>query len=312
MWLRTDQTDWAAVHEFAQSIGKDRFFLVGEITGSREFAVDLMETTGLDAALGLGDAQGNLERLVRGKVEPQAYFDLFRNSELVGKGSHTWFRDRVVTSYDDHDQVRKGGDKSRFAAGEDGPALASAVLAVNVLTLGVPCVYYGSEQRFDGQGGNDRYIREAMFGGAFGPFRSKDRHCFDETNHVFTELAALLTIRREEIALRRGRQYLRQISGDGVTFGFPRSFNGRIRSLVAWSRILAGREIVCAVNTDAAAWQTAWVTIDNGLHAVSDQYAYRYRSDGSPGTTVGVAPRNGLAIQVTVPPAGVAVLVPHA
>jgi len=302
----------SAIHEFAQSIGKDRFFLVGEITGSRDFAVDLMETTGLDAALGLGDAQGNLEGLVRGEVEPQAYFDLFRNSELVGKGSHTWFRDRVVTSYDDHDQVRKGGYKSRFAAGPGGAALASAVLAVNVLTLGVPCVYYGSEQRFDGQGGNDRYIRESMFGGEFGPFRSQGRHCFDETNPVFTELAALLTIRREEIALRRGRQYLRQISGDGVTFGFPRSFNGRIRSLVAWSRILAGREIVCAVNTDAAAWQTAWVTIDSGLHAVRDQYVYWYRSDGSPGTAVEVAPRNGWAIQVTVPPAGVAVLVPHA
>ena len=51
-----------AVHEFAQSIGKDRFFLVGEIAGRREFAVDLMETTGLDAALGLGDVQGKLER----------------------------------------------------------------------------------------------------------------------------------------------------------------------------------------------------------------------------------------------------------
>src|SRR3954451_9522053 len=129
-------------------------------------------------------------------------------------------------------------------------ALAAAVLAVNVLTRGVPCVYYGSEQRFDGQGVNDLYIREAMFGGAFGPVRSSGWHCFDETNPVFTELAALLAIRREEIALRRGRQYLREISGDGSKFGLSPIFGGRIRSLVAWSRILAGREIVCAVNTD--------------------------------------------------------------
>jgi len=299
----------SAVHEFAQFIGKDRFFLVGEITGPRSFAVDLLQTTGLDAALGLGEVQANLEGLVRGVAAPKDYFDLFRNSALIGQGSHTWLGDHVVTSYDDHDQVRQGEQKSRFAAGPDGAALASAVLAVNVLTLGIPCVYYGSEQRFDGHGGSDRYIREAMFGGAFGPFRSRGRHCFDETNPIFTELAALLAIRGEELALRRGRQYLREISGDGASFGFPAGFGGPIRSLVAWSRILAGREVVCAVNTDPASWRTAWVTLDAGLHAVGDRYAYRHRSDGLPGT-VEVAPRNGLAIEVTVPPAGVAVLVP--
>jgi glycosidase len=300
----------SAVHEFAQSIGKDRFFLVGEITGPREFAVDLMETTGLDAALGLGEVQGNLEALVRGQREARAYFDLFRNSELIGQSSHTWFRDHVVTSYDDHDQVRQGEQKSRFAAGPDGAVLASAVLAVNALTLGIPCVYYGSEQAFDGHGGNDRYIREAMFGGAFGPFRSRDRHRFDETNPVFTESAALLAIRAEEITLRRGRQYLRQISGDGVGFGFPRSFGGRITSIIAWSRILATREIVCAVNTDPVSWQTAWVTIDAGLHEVGDRFVYRHRSDGAAGTIAHVAALNGLAVQVSVPPAGVALLIP--
>ena len=215
-----------------------------------------------------------------------------------------------MTSYDDHDQVRQGKRKSRFAAGPEGAALASAALAVNVLTLGIPCVYYGSEQRFDGHGGNDRYIREAMFGGRFGPFRSRDRHCFDETNPVFTELAALLAMRGEELALRRGRQYLREISGDGISFGFPARFDGPIRSVVAWSRILSAREVVCAVNTDPASWRTAWVTLDAGLHAIGDRYAYRHRSDGLPGA-VEVAPLNGRAIEVTVPPAGVAVLVPH-
>ncbi len=37
------------------------------------------------------------------------YFDLFRNSELVGQGTHTWFRNKVVTFLNDHDQVRGGG-----------------------------------------------------------------------------------------------------------------------------------------------------------------------------------------------------------
>jgi glycosidase len=171
----------SAMHEFAVSTGKDSFFLVGEITGPRDFAVELSKTTEVDAALGLADVQDRLDRMVQGRVEPGEYFALFRNSLLVGEGSHTWFRDRVVTSYDDHDQIRKGDAKPRFAADREGRALATAAIAGNVTTLGIPCIYYGSEQRFDGQGGNDRYIREAMFDGRFGAFRSSDRHCFDET-----------------------------------------------------------------------------------------------------------------------------------
>jgi glycosidase len=302
----------SAVHEFAVSIGKDSFFLVGEITGPRDFAVELSKTTGLDAALGLADVQDRLDRMVKGQVEPGEYFTLFRNSLLVGEGSHTWFRDRVVTSYDDHDQVRKGDAKSRFAADPEGRALATAVIAANVTTLGIPCIYYGSEQRFDGQGGNDRYIREAMFGGRFGAFRSSDRHCFDETGETFAEVAAVLNLRRREPALRRGRQYLREISGDGVDFGLPRSFGGRMTTVVAWSRILADREIVCAFNNDPVAARTAWVTVDAGLNGGVAAYGYDHCSDPrAVGTTTPVESRNGRAIEVTLPAAGFAVLSPR-
>lgn len=41
-------------------------------------------------------------------------------------------------------------------------------LALNICTLGIPSIYYGSEQQFDGAGDSSGYIREAMFGGEFG------------------------------------------------------------------------------------------------------------------------------------------------
>ncbi len=302
----------SAVHEFAQSLGKDSFLLVGEITGSRAFAVDLARTTGLDAALGLADVQERLELMAKGWREPAEYFALFRNSVLVGEGSHTWFRDHVVTSYDDHDQVRKGSAKARFAADEEGRALAAAVIATNATTLGIPCIYYGSEQRFDGRGGDDRYIRESVFGGPFGAFRSAGRHCFDEDGATYAEVAAVLAVREQEPALRRGRQYLREISGDGVHFGLPRILGGRMTTVVAWSRILADREVVCAFNTDTVAARRAWVTIDAGLNDATAAYTYRYHSDpGIVGTSTAVAARNGRAIDVGLPPAGFAVLCPE-
>ena len=205
-----------------------------------------MQLTGLDAALGLADVQEQLERAATGDGDPVGYFSLFRNSELIGKDSHTWLRNTVVTSFDDHDQVRKGAVKSRFGARPDARRQLLPVLALNVLTLGIPCLYYGTEQLLDGAGGPpnaDRYIREAMFGGEFGAFRSRGRHVFDEDAAGYLDLAALLALRASEPALRRGRQYLREISGDGVGFALPTGFGGPVRGVVAWSRILADREV---------------------------------------------------------------------
>ncbi len=299
----------SAMHEFGRRIGKHNFYLVGEITGTRAFAIDLMELTGLDAALGLADQQGTLEAAVTGWGDPAAYFELFRNSSLVGHGSHTWFGERVVTSIDDHDQVRKGDDKSRLAATELGRRLAFAALATNVTTLGLPCLYYGSEQALDGAGGNDRYIRETMFGGAFGAFRSTGRHVFDETHPVYAALARLLALRRRMPVLRFGRQYLRPISGDGLGFGLPRRIgDGRMTSVVAWSRLLNDEEVVCAVNTDVDAERTAWVTVDAQINTGTTTFDYLFTSDESARPAAPVESRNGRAVLVTVPPAGFVVL----
>lgn len=295
----------AAIHEFAQSIGKERFFLVGEITGGRTRAFTTLEETGLDAALGIDDIPDRLEWMVKGRRDPAEYFDLFRNSLLVRKDSHVWFRDKVVTLYDDHDQVRKGNDKARFCADERGRRLALGALALNATTLGIPCVYYGSEQGFDGRGGDDRYIRESMFGGAFGAFRSRDRHCFDEQAPLYRELSRILALRRELLPLRRGRQYLRQISGNGTDFGIPRRMGDELRSVVPWSRLLDDDEVLLAINTDPDQASTAWVTIDDDLHEAGSALTVRYSTDpGQIGQTVTVERRNGKAVSLTVPPAG--------
>ena len=295
----------SAIHEFAQTIGKDNFYLIGEITGGRDRAYNTLETTGLDAALGIDDIPDKLEFLVKGERDPVEYFQLFRNSELVNKDSHVWFRNKVVTLYDDHDQVRKGQEKARFCADDAGKKLALAVLALNATTLGIPCIYYGSEQAFDGEGGSDQYIREAMFGGEFGPFRSRQRHVFDEDGPLYRELSKILALRAGNAALRRGRQFLRQISGDGEHFGFPHRVDGRMRSIVPWSRILSDREVVLAINTDPDTAQTAWVTVDHELHPQGDVLSCVYSSDGTQvGDKVDVESRNGRAVRLTVPPAG--------
>ena len=300
----------SVIREFAQSIGKENFFLLGEITGGRKRAYETLELTGLSAALGIDDIPDKLEYLVKGYRNPNDYFSLFRNSELVNKGSHIWFRNKVVTSFDDHDQVRKGNQKARFCADADASKVALNVLALNALTLGIPCIYYGSDQCFDGRGGSDRYIRESMFGGEFGAFRTRGLHFFNEDNPVYRELAKVLEIRRKNIVLRRGRQYLRPISAadDGVRFSLPEMVGGEIRSVVPWSRIFNGKEMLLAINTDYDQPKTAWVTIDNDLHCAGDGLTCLYSTDAAQiGQSVTVEARNGKAVLITVPAAGLVI-----
>jgi len=281
-----------AIHEFTQTLRKEHFLLMGEIAGNNAF--ETVEITGIDAALGIGGVQYELWNMPKGNTAPAEYFNMFANAENLGKASHTWFRDKVVTMIDDHDQIWfPNNRKERFSFGGGGGKLIGAAMALNLCTLGIPCIYYGSEQGFDGNGGNDndghsndQYIREAMFGGGFGAFRSHNRHCFDESKVMYKGLAEIAAIRTKELALRRGRQFLREISGNGTDFGFPYKMGAdKIKTVIAWSRIFDGVELLCAMNTDTDTAGEAWVTVDSGINQEGD-------------TKSCIFPRGGQAIKV--------------
>ncbi len=294
----------AVIHEFAEALGKENFYTIGEITGGRDRAYTTLEETGIDAALGIDDVQEKLEFVAKGYRNPGDYFDLFRNSVLVRKDSHVWFRDKVVTMFNDHDMIRQGNNKARFCSDGGAKALIAA-LGLNIGSMGIPCLYYGTEQAFDGQGGSDQYIREAMFGGPFGAFRSKDRHFFDEQKNVYVELSKILTIRKQQPALRRGRQYLREISGDGISFGLPQMIGGQIRSVVPWSRLFNNEELLLAVNTDPEQSRSAWVTIDDSLHQRGEKLTCMYSTVASEvNQTTLVQAKNGKAVYLGVPAGG--------
>jgi hypothetical protein len=144
-----------------------------------------------------------------------------------------------------------------------------------------------------------------MFGGSFGVFRSRKRHFFYERHPIYVELSKVLKIRKNEPALRRGRQYLRQISGDGVNFGLPCMIGGQIRSVVPWSRLFNDQELLLAINTDPDRDCSAWVTIDDSLHQAGENLTCLYSTNTTQvNTTVQVVPKNGRAVCLTVPPGG--------
>jgi glycosidase len=283
-----------AIREFADTLGKRNFFLVGEIAGGDFFQDFVLDNIGLlrrnlSAALDIGSARLNLQGVGKGLIPGHIYLDGFKESS-EGFESHRSFGDRHVSILDDHDHV--AGEKIRFSAEIPDDSVVKdyqvvAAAAFQLFTLGIPCLYYGTEQAFagpahsqipfllaegwkDGNNHGDRYLREAMFGPThprahhdndlntqltsldntlpgFGPFGSTGKHCFDHDSPAYIRLAALCHTRARYPVLRIGRQYARQIRVFSG-FDFPQA-----GELVAWSRILDYQEAVCVVNPNGSA-----------------------------------------------------------
>ncbi len=306
------------IKSFTESIGKRNFFLVGEIAGGRAHAHWMLRQTGLDAALGIDDIPERMRGVVRGESSPCEFFDMFINSkkERDESDNPSWWRNRVVTFFDDHDQVGRSV-KGRFGAvwgGAESAVKARGLiraLGFNLTTLGVPCVYYGTEQGFDGHaldpGSGDRYLRESMHGATFGSFGSQGAHFFDEESPIYRELSRILALRREHATLRRGRQYLRPISLDGESFFEPERIGEPYQGVVAWSRVLDNDELMCALNTDETNEQTVWVTLDYKRHATEPKpLVCLYSSAPTQTNNSTELPRtiNGAAVRITVPAGG--------
>jgi glycosidase len=316
------------IRDYAKNVlGKHNYCLVGEITGGRQYAKDVVEVTGLTAGLGLGEVQQMMEELVKGRHSPgepegssvRGFFDLFSDGVALLLASHQELGERMVTMFDDHDQA-DGRQKSRFCGEPGAYKLLRNALGLNLTTLGIPCIYYGTEQGFDGRdnrSGNtdygDVYLRECMHGGAFGGLQSSGKHFFNETHEVFQFVSKLCALRKREPALRGGRQYLREVSASGAPgdFHYPQPLMGELKWVVAWSRLVLDREIVCAMNTDTEQELSVWVTVDNALSQDGQRFRCLLSTHSEmEGEQSRVEARNGKAIRIRVPAAGFVVFGP--
>ncbi|TKJ37816.1 MAG: alpha-amylase [Planctomycetes bacterium B3_Pla] len=278
-----------AIKEFAANLGKQNFFLVGEIAGG-DYAQDLYLDSldrNLTAVLDIGEMCPILSGVAKGLRSPRDYFDGFNPGD-ASMGSHRNLGQRHVSILDDHDHIYS--EKVRFSseASCDHQVISGTVL--QLFTLGIPCIYYGTEQAFAGPEPSerkwlpdwkrsDRYLREAMFGPehprasgtdglhntdpdlpGFGPFGTAGHHCFDEHNPVYKRIAGAAAIRMKYPALRSGRQYLRCTSFLNRPFDVYSS-----GEIIAWSRILDDEELLCVMNTNGAEQRGADVIVDTNL-----------------------------------------------
>ncbi len=256
-----------AIREYARRIGKHNFFLFGEIVADDETLQRYLgrnsriEGTNerfpsLDAALDF-PLYFLLEETIKGFLNPAELRERYERFK-TRYADHGEAGQYFVTFVDNHDQMSR--PYRRFMHGNPFPEQAMLAMGYLLTSHGVPCIYYGTEQGFDGGGEDDSYVRECMFGGRWGAFDSTGRHFFRPSNPIYKSVARTAAIRRNEPALRYGRQYFREISGNGLDFGYP--IDGKCT--LAYSRILDDSEVLIALNLDAAP-RRDYVTVDASL-----------------------------------------------
>ena len=318
-----------ALHEYAEAIGKENFLLVGEITDT-DIAQGYMDFLGrnLDAVLGIVQFPNTLAGMVKGLIPSSEFFDLYRINRF-GLSARQLGR-FIVTVLDDHDMSSRAR-KERFASHSDEPHIyqqAAHVVGVQLTTPGIPAIYYGTEQAFDGSEdyhnygiesqryAEDRYVRETMHGRAFGAFETEGCHFFNPNHPTYLRIAALARIRNrpDQIGktLRRGHNYLRETSFSGYPFAIPGS-----GELVAWSQIHFETEVLMALNTHSHESRGAEVTVEASLHPAGTRMNILYKSDWSDSQlrqppqneSISVQHRHGrVFVRLDLPPAGMIIL----
>jgi glycosidase len=253
-----------AVREYAKRIGKHNFFIFGEIAAGDDRLIAQYigrnsrisgtneRFPSLDAALDF-PLYHVLEQVIKGFANPYHIRDRYERFKTM-YADHGEAGRYFVTFVDNHDR------SLRFLHND--PSSDQVILAIGYLltSQGVPCIYYGTEQGFDGGGSDDRYVRECMFGGKWGAFDSTGHHFFNKENPIYNSIARIAAVRESEPALRYGRQYFREISGNGEDFGYP--IDGKCT--LAYSRIIDTTEVVVAMNLDSEP-RNDCVTVDVNL-----------------------------------------------
>ncbi len=257
-----------AIREYGRRIGKHNFFIFGEVVGDDAVIQQYIGRNtripgtserfpSLDACLDF-PLYFILEEVLKGFADPallRQRYERFRTLYTDHGGAGEYF----VTFVDNHDQMSR--PYRRFM--HKNPYPAQIVLAMGYLLTspGVPCIYYGTEQNFDGGGNSDAYVRECMFGGKWGAFDTTGHHFFIPDNPTYQAIARIAAIREQQPALRYGRQYFREISGNGTDFGHP--MDGKCT--LAYSRILDSTEILVALNLNRQP-RDDFITVDAALN----------------------------------------------
>jgi len=241
-----------AMREHAAKLGKKKFLMFGEaFTGvdrllgsyTGKYDKDLMGSTRydnqvdsvfyfsqkyrIDSVFKSGAPTTALESLHKDRLK---YYRTKPHAGGITAAPH----EALINFIDNH-------DVSRFLYGSGGAKgfagrmrALQAALTYLFTTVGIPNIYYGTEQNFFG--GNDPGNREVMWRGNPNPWAGSPP-AFDTSNATFRHIKKLIELRKQYAPLRRGDYTIRWATNsvgseaDAGIFAFERVYN-KERALV--------------------------------------------------------------------------------
>ena len=198
-WLR-------AMRQHAATLGKTNFLMFGEVAHSDDKLVGSFTTNNSFNSLLDFPLYYTIDRVVRGGAATRQITERFRKLAEPTYGSNAL--NKLVTFIDNHDQPRFLATNK---ANGDTNKLTQALVLLYTLQ-GIPCLYYGTEQAFNGRG--DPYNREDMK--------------FDDTTPLYKLIATLNTLRQRNRDLRIGSQTILSDEPAAGLFAFKRGNNALI------------------------------------------------------------------------------------
>jgi alpha-amylase len=248
------------IREYAYKLGKRNFFFFGELVGPEDLynkylgpntstSVDHKTIYyGLNSVLDF-PLYNVLPDVIKGLSSPEKLIDRYESlrKSASNRGEYGEF---LVTFLDNHDQVGQS-TKHRFGNG----ALSEQIIggaSFLLCALGTPCIYYGTEQGFDGSAEGDWGIREAMFS-----LDDTSRNVLDKSSAIYKGISKVAQLRKESACLKFGRMYMCKVSTDGIRFHFPNCKE----CLLAFSRVLYDEEMILAYNISSTETHEEYVTV---------------------------------------------------
>jgi len=228
----TQLKNWAA------SVGKNDLLVVGEYSSSTDQPLRETLDLGVDSVY-LYPEYRRQSWAVHGQSAASELASSFQRAQQILGEDHG----RSARFIDNHDVFR-------FLRDGEPVSLLRPALALLTLSIGIPQLYYGTEQgfrqatrRLDRECSADRaapHNREDMFADGVFTSASSAGDQFDHTSVTFAWTRELLVARRTWVALRRGAQTVRFAHNDGP-------------GLYAFSRHTDEQEVLVVLNTAGTA-----------------------------------------------------------
>jgi glycosidase len=278
------------VLNFAHRQGKREFFMFGEVFDTtRPFTSHFTTTDRAQAVIDF-PFQAAAQRFAANSAATNDLRDFFTDDD--------WYTDADSNAYQlptflgNHDMGRIGRFIQQANSGAaDAELLDRDRLAHELMYLsrGNPVIYYGDEQGFTGDGG-DQDARQDMFKSRVGTYNDDDLigttattadENFDTKHPLYESIGALAKLAKDHPALRDGAQQHRLSSGGAGVYGFSRIDRSQ------------QREYVVALNNSEAEQFAQIPTYSAGM-----RFAQIYPSEAAGAATTGADKR----LSIRVPP----------